>query len=173
MDFYQKSKMNKKKLSGCAHPGNKYGVKLKDCDIRQEAFRQYCQHLALGYPKESFFFDHPSSSVCWKTMERYIAESPAEFPPYLIEKAKAARYKHWFNEGQILMKGGYKFGSPVVWQTIMRNMFKDVGWDRLDEKDKENAERAIDPRLENISKQLEEARKALVSSPAPLKDKIG
>lgn len=110
--------------------GNKRGIKLKDPDVRQEAFKQYCNHIASGLPKESFFFDHPVHSICWRTMERYISENPTEFQPILMEKAKAARYKHWFIEGQNIMKGEYKGGSPVVWQTIMRNIFKDVGWDR-------------------------------------------
>jgi|SRR5208337_234490 len=113
-----------------APKGNKSATKLKDTDMRQEAFRQYCQHLASGYPKEAFFFDHPTHSVCWKTMERYIDESPSEFPAYLLEKAKSARYKHWLEEGKTLMQGGYKNGSPVVWQTIMRNIFRNIGWDR-------------------------------------------
>lgn len=110
--------------------GNKRAVKLKDADVRQEAFRQYCDHIASGFPKEAFFFDHPTHSVCWRTMDRYIAECPAEFQSILMEVAKSKRYKKWFTEGIALMHGRYKGGSPVVWQTIMRNIFKDIGWDR-------------------------------------------
>jgi len=112
-----------------APKGNKLGIKLKDAEVRQEAFRQYCAHIASGYPKEAFFFDHPTHSVCYKTMDRYIAENPAEFPSILMERAKAARYKHWLGEGQALMTGAYK-GAPTIWQVCMRNIFKDVGWDR-------------------------------------------
>jgi hypothetical protein len=110
--------------------GNKSGVKLKEPEVRQEAYRQYCQHIAEGWPKEAFFFSHPNHSVCWKTMDRYIAENPSEFPPSLMADAKCKRYKHWMNEGKTLMQGGYKHGSPSVWQTIMRNIFKDIGWDK-------------------------------------------
>lgn len=110
--------------------GNKRGTKLKNPDVRQLAYDEYCKHIASGYPKEAFFFDHPDHSVSWKTMDRYISENPGEFPTIKMEQAKSARYKHWLGEGQTLMKGGYKNGSPVVWQTIMRNIFKDVGWDR-------------------------------------------
>lgn len=113
-----------------APKGNKRAVKLKDPDVRQEAYRQFCEHIAAGWPIESFFFDHPKQSVCWRTMLRYINENPAEFQPILMEKARAARYKRWMWEGMKLMMGKYKGGSPVVWQTIMRNIFKDVGWDR-------------------------------------------
>jgi hypothetical protein len=59
-----------------AHKGNKNGVKLKDKSIRQEAYEQFCNHIASGLPKECFFFDHPKHSVCWKTLERYITETP-------------------------------------------------------------------------------------------------
>jgi hypothetical protein len=109
--------------------GNKRATKLKDAKVRQEAFQQYCEHLSKGYPKEAFFFDHPTHSVSWETMDRYIRENPGEFPPILMQKAKSARYKLWFTEGWALMRGKHK-GSPVVWQTIMRNLFKDIGWDR-------------------------------------------
>lgn len=124
--------MKKKDSAHSSLRGNKYGIKLKDSDTRQDAFRQYCDHLASGFPKECFFFSHPTESVCWKTMERYIKENPEEFPAILIEKAKAERYKHWLSEGQALMKGCYRSGSPIVWQTIMRNIFKEIGWDKPD-----------------------------------------
>jgi hypothetical protein len=139
-------KVNKKGSNAGAQKGNTFATKLKDADVRQEAYRQYCQHIAEGWPKEAFFFDHPTHSVCWKTMERYITENPEEFPPILMERAKSARYKHWFKEGQTLMKGGYERGSPVVWQTIMRNMFKDVGWDReqISENNKSHVQRLAD-----------------------------
>jgi hypothetical protein len=113
-----------------APKGNKFGTKLKEPEARQEAFKQYCQHIAEGWPKEAFFFSHPEYSVCHKTMERYIAESPEEFPSHLLNDAKSKRYKHWIEEGKTLMKGGYRHGSPSVWQTIMRNIFRDIGWDK-------------------------------------------
>lgn len=124
------SKSPNKKSLALAMKNNRNGIKLKTDDIRQEAFKQYLDHLSRGYPKEAFFFDHKTHSVCWKTMERYIQENPAEFPPHLIERAKSARYKHWLDKGITLMEGGFRNGSPVVWQTIMRNIFRAEGWDR-------------------------------------------
>lgn len=125
-----------------AHKGNKTATKLKKPDVRQEAYRQYCDHIASGLPKEAFFFDHPEHSLCWKTMERYIVENSKEFPSFLMEKARAARYKHWLGEGQKLMRGDYK-GAPTVWQTCMRNIFKDIGWDQeqISEGNKAHVER--------------------------------
>lgn len=148
---------NKKQSKTCGVPGNKNGIKLKDADIRQEAFRQYCKHLADGWPKESFFFDYPGHSVCWKTMDRYIRENPSEFPSILIEQAKAKRYSYWLDKGKSLMEGQFKNGSPVVWQTFMRNMFKETGWDKLDQNEEKSESLAL-AGLKDISAQLNDYR---------------
>ena len=124
-----KDKKVSRKGIGGSYPGNKKALKLKDSEVRQEAYRQYCAHIASGYPKQAFFFSHPKFSVCWKTMDRYIDENPAEFPTFLLDEAKSARFKHWLDEDGSIMRGGYKGGSPVVWQTIMRNIFRADGWD--------------------------------------------
>ena len=110
--------------------GNTNGTKLKEAAVRQEAFRQYCEHLAEGYPKEAFFFDHEEHSVCWKTMDRYIEENPSEFPAIKIQRAKAKRYKHWLGEGKKMMTGGYERCSPTIWTVMMRNIFKENRWDQ-------------------------------------------
>lgn len=124
----------RKKNSKCNYPpaplGNQRSVKLKDSDVRQDAYDQYCAHIASGLPKQAFFFDHPTHSVCWKTMDKYIAENPDEFPSIKVEKAKAERYKVWLEHGSLLMKGKYKGGSPTIWTVVMRNIFKDIGWDK-------------------------------------------
>jgi hypothetical protein len=111
-------------------PGNKRGVKLKDAGVRQQAYEQYCAHIASGSPKEAFFFDHPTHSVSWDTMEKYIAEHPNEFAPIKMKQAKAKRYQVWMEHGSKLMTGRYKGGSPTVWTVIMRNIFRDIGWDK-------------------------------------------
>lgn len=110
--------------------GNQISKKLTTPELKEEAYRQYCQHLSEGWPKEAFFFDHEELQITWKTMDKYIRENPADFPSIKMETAQAKRYKHWLTEGQTLMKGGYQHGSPVVWQTFMRNMFKDLKWDQ-------------------------------------------
>lgn len=110
--------------------GNKYATKLKRPDYRQEAYKQYCAHLATGKDKKSFVFHHtddPLLSVTYKTMDRYIEENPAEFPPILLEIAQSKSFEHFEEEGKKLMRGAYKHGSPVVWQTFMRNKF---GYDK-------------------------------------------
>lgn len=109
--------------------GNQNGIKIKDPDARQDAYRDYCQHIADGYPKDAWFYKKNGHSLCYKTMEKYIADHPTEFLPILMEEAEAKRFKKWFDEGWSLIKGKYRGGSPVVWQTIMRNIFRSKGWD--------------------------------------------
>ena len=116
-----------------APEGNQNAVKLPTSELKQEAYRQFCQHLIEGWPKESWCFEHPDLSLTCETMEKYIEEgNEIDFPPILMKMAKAKRYKYWFGEGKTLMVGGYQHGSPVVWQTIMRNMFKEQKWDIKD-----------------------------------------
>ena len=56
-------------------PGNKRGTKLKDPNIRQQAYEQYCAHLAKGKSKRSWCFEHPELTCTWETMEKYLEDS--------------------------------------------------------------------------------------------------
>lgn len=110
--------------------GNKNGTKLKEPDYRQEAYRQYCAHIASGKDKQSWKFIHPTDplkSLTHRTMERYLDECPLEFPAILMDMAKSDSFAIFEEEGKKLMRGAYKHGSPVVWQTFMRNKF---GYDK-------------------------------------------
>lgn len=110
-----------------APKGNKLGTKLKDKDVRQEAYKQYCNHIASGECKESFVFEHPTLTVTYKTMERYIRENPIEFPPDKKEAAEAASYRRWTKDGHNMMMGKVKGCQPAIYQMFMRNKF---GWDK-------------------------------------------
>lgn len=118
--------------------GNQLAKKLPTLELKLEAYKQYCQHIADGWPKKAFWFDHPEITLTWATIEKYIKEEPDVFSSILMEQAEAKKYKYWFGEGKTLMKGEYNHGSPVVWQTIMRNMFKADKWDQkeLEQEDK-------------------------------------
>lgn len=110
--------------------GNKNGIKLKNPDYRQEAYRQYCEYISKGNSKEGWKFVHPVDilkSLCYKTMERYMRENPLEFPPILMDMAQCDSFKVFEEDGKRLMKGQYRNGSPEVWKTFMRNKFK---WDK-------------------------------------------
>lgn len=110
--------------------GNKYGTKLKDPDHRQEAYQQYCSHLAAGYSKKSWYYKHATDInkyLTYQTMERYIAENPTEFNPILMEVAINEGMKWYEEEGRKIMQGRYKNASPEIWKTCMRNKYS---WDK-------------------------------------------
>jgi hypothetical protein len=111
---------------------NSNAVRLRDPENRQAAYRLFCDHIASGNPRHSFSVRTESFSIAWSTMERLMRENPDEFDPTMMEEAMAKRYAYWLEEGKKLMTGKYKHGSPVVWQTCMRNIFKDIGWDKAE-----------------------------------------
>jgi hypothetical protein len=79
--------------------GNNYGTKLKHPDVRQEAYRQYCDYLAQGNSKEGWKFQHPEFSCTFKTMEKYIRENPLEFPIIKKDLAEADSFRVWEQRG--------------------------------------------------------------------------
>lgn len=112
--------------------GNNNGTILKEPEARQAAFKDFCRHLAEGYPIKAWSFRQEPYRCSWATMLRYIKENPSEFDTFLKEEAEANSYKKWFGKGVNLSDGNVKGNpSPQTWATIMRNMF---GWDK-EEKD--------------------------------------
>lgn len=132
-----------------APKGNKNAIKLRDSEIKKEAYKQYCAHLALGKDKKSWTFMHPTDplqSLTYKTMDKYIAQDPIEFPPILIQTAQAKSFEVFEELGMKLIKGQIRNGSPETWKTFMRNKF---AWDR--DELKEVAECAADKILDAIN----------------------
>lgn len=119
-DKDEKGKFNK---------GHKVNEKLDTKELKIEAYRQYCEHIAQGYPKKAWCFVHPELSLTWQMMERYLDEYKDDpiFNPLLMELAHSKAYKTWFEDGKTITKGGFKNASPQTWATIMRNMFD---WDK-------------------------------------------
>lgn len=115
-----------------AHFGNQTGLKLKDPDIRIQAYNQYCDWIKSGNPKEAWTFRHPELSCTYKTMEKYIKENPNEFPPIQKELAESESYATWFGLGKEMMLGKVEKCQPAIYQMIMRNKF---GWDKEDKKE--------------------------------------
>ncbi len=68
------------KDKGGGPKGNKYGIKLKDPELRQLAFKDYCAHRAAGRAHESWTFEHNGFTCHWQTMEKYMADEE-EFNP--------------------------------------------------------------------------------------------
>lgn len=126
-----------------APEGNQNGVKLKDPDVRQDAYRQFCAHIAKGKSKKSFVFKHPDLTCCWETVDKYIKEDPIEFPPIHTQVAKAEGYAIWEEVVEGAAKGINKDVNPACLQMKMRNQFE---WDREEKKD-ESAPEHLDNQL--------------------------
>lgn len=110
-----------------APKGNKNPVKLKTPDLKAEAYRQYCEHIAQGIPQDAWCFDHPELTLTSETMEKYISEDPIAFDPIHKRKAQAAGYKLWFAVVAESAKGNNEKANTASLQMIMRNKFK---WDK-------------------------------------------
>lgn len=132
-----------------AQLGNQYGIILKDSEIRQEAYRDLCAHLAEGYPLKAWSFRKGEFRCCWATMISYIKGNPQEFDPFLKNEAHSQAYKKWFGKGINLSDGKVKGNpSPQTWATIMRNMFD---WDK-ESKAMDQAPKEFDQQLDIIKK---------------------
>lgn len=117
------------------HPlaGNTYGVKLKDKEVRQEAYRQYCAHLAKGKSKRSFVFEHPELTCHWQTIESYMKDTE-EFNPIQKEVALCKGYAHWEQVVEDSATGVNEKANTASLQMKMRNQFN---WDK-DNKNSKN-----------------------------------
>jgi hypothetical protein len=111
-----------------APEGNQNGLKLKDLNIRQIAYEQYCAHLAEGNSRRSWCFEHPEFSCTYKTMEKYIKDE-VEFPIIKREMAETKGYRTWESLVQETAKGKTNACVPAL-QMFMRNKYK---WDRIDQ----------------------------------------
>lgn len=115
-------------------PGNKRGTKLKDPDVRQEAYKSYCEHLAKGKSKRSWFFEHPELTCTYQTMEDYIKDE-REFSPIHMQTAMSKGYARWEQIVEDGAEGINQNVNPACLQMVMRNKF---GWDKQREGNSEH-----------------------------------
>ncbi len=120
-----------------AAKGNKYNLKLKTTELKLEAYRQYCEHLASGRTKKSWYFEHPELLLTWQTMEKYIAEDPEVFNPIHKEVAWSKGYQHWEEVTTQSAKGLNKDANTASLQMVMRNKYD---WDKENSGQKETTE---------------------------------
>ena len=78
-----------------AEKGNKHALKLNTRELRSEAYRQYCAHIAGGYEKKSWYFVHPDITCCWATMERTLRDFSEEFDLEYKDVAHAKGLRCW------------------------------------------------------------------------------
>lgn len=120
-----------------AHKDNKYATKLKTLELKRLAYDQYCEHLATGKAKKSWYFDHPEIMITWQTMEKYIANEPEVFNPIHKEIAWAKGYQKWEQIVSDSAIGANKDANTATLQMVMRNKYH---WDREESNEKDDAQ---------------------------------
>lgn len=109
-----------------APSGNQNAKKLVDHDIKQQAYKQYCEHLAKGKTKKSWFFKHPELTCTAETFEKYL-EDEIEFDPVHLQVAYCQGYQKWEGVLEDGATGENEKVNPACLQMIMRNKY---GWDK-------------------------------------------
>ena len=129
---------------GGGRPGNQNAVKLSTTKLKNEAYNQYCDHIARGGSKNTWYFEHPKLTLSYKTMDKYIAENPVDFDATQLDIAKSKGLEVWERRGIRMLKGG---GSPAVYQIMMRNKY---GWDKDNTEHKQDNKQAIAGQFEVV-----------------------
>lgn len=109
--------------------GNDYTKKLKTTELKEEAYRQYCAHLAKGKSKKSWCFEHPHLTLTWETMEKYIKSDEHVFDPLKKRVAETKGYACWEQVVEDSATGKNKDANTASLQMLMRNKY---GWDKID-----------------------------------------
>jgi hypothetical protein len=117
-------------------PGSQYALKLTTHELKAEAFRQYCAHIAKGYPKKAWCFEHPTLTLTWETMERYIKDEPDIFDSTQKKIAESKSLNHWFSFLAASATGQNQKANVASLQIILRNMH---AWDKSDHRHDENS----------------------------------
>jgi hypothetical protein len=113
-----------------AAPGNAWARKLDTPELRQQAYQDYCEHIATGLSRDCWVFNHPDIDLTSETMERYIKDfGPEEFDLDKKRIACAKALKYWELAVHDSALGINKDASTASLQMIMRNKF---GWDKRD-----------------------------------------
>lgn len=106
--------------------GSKNAQKLKTPELKEEAYRQYCEHLAKGKSKRSWYFEHPELTLTWETMEKYLKDSVI-FDPSKKKIAMSKGFARWEEVVEQSADGKNQRANTATLQMLMRNKF---GWDK-------------------------------------------
>lgn len=105
---------------------------LKDQDLRQDAYLDYCNHRAQGHSKRSWryrgVYKGKLVGCTWETMEKYMRDE-GEFDPAFMKMAECDGLYKWEKNVADAALGVNKNANIAGIQMIMRNMFY---WDRPD-----------------------------------------
>jgi hypothetical protein len=138
-----------------AKKGNKYNQKLTTPELKKMAYDSFCAHLAKGKPKQSWYFEHPDLTICWKTMDNYIKSEPDVFPAVKKSVSMARGLDVWIDKGVDMMTAETKC-QPAIYQIIMRNIH---GWDRESPEEKLDKEKREGAILEAVFASLDDRYK--------------
>ena len=141
--------------------GHQTAKKLTTDDLKLDAYAQYCAHIASGQPKKAWCFRHPTLSLTWETMEKYIKNEPNLFDPLHKRMAEADGLKLWFSYLADSARGKNKDANVASMQIILRNMFM---WDRPDHNNNEGDMFAAQFNQERLLEQLN-ARQMIATQP--------
>lgn len=117
--------------------GKKNARKLKTDEQMTTVYKSYCDHLAAGKVKKSWFFDENGLTLTWETMEKYIANEPHNFDPQKKAAAVAKGMAHWESVVDASAAGENQKANTATLQMLMRNKY---GWDRSEDNSEENVE---------------------------------
>lgn len=123
------SSEEKPKKNGKSQPGNKNALKLTTLELKQKAYKAYCDHLARGKSKRSFYFIDETLSLTWETMEKYIENDPSVFDPIKMKMAESQSFSYWEDVVHASAEGTNPNANTASLQMLMRNKF---GWDKPD-----------------------------------------
>jgi len=116
-----------------APKGNQYGLALPDPAVRQLAYKSYCDHLALGKSRKSWYYEDKKYSCTWETFETYL-KNEDEFPPIKRKISETKGFQKWeqITENAATGSDGGVSNTASL-QMVMRNKY---GWDKkADEKE--------------------------------------
>jgi hypothetical protein len=112
--------------------GNTKGLALKDPEMRQRAYKSFCEHRAKGKAIKSWYFIEGDSACTWQTMQEYMKDT-VEFNPIQKDIAESEGYQLWETITEQSANGKNKNANTASLQMVMRNKF---GWDKDKEKDR-------------------------------------
>jgi len=126
---------------GGAPLGNKNNVALPTLELKLKAYKTFCDHLAKGSVKQSWYYDDGKYMCSYQTLMSYIKESPVDFPAIQKEVAYSKGFQQWESVLSGSGTGENKNASTASLQMIMRNKY---GWDKAEKEKKSSGNTAQD-----------------------------
>lgn len=115
-------------------------VAIKCPEMRQKAYKSFCDHLALGKSIKSWWFEDGDVLCCWATMLSYIDKNPLQFDPIKKRVAEIKGFQKWEEITELSAQGLNKAVTPSL-QMVMRNKY---GWDKVEKEKKISGNTAQD-----------------------------